>query len=84
MIRELRSHLDRVLDEPFLRPFDFFAGEVELPEQVQDTLLACAKTMLSGVDSFKEADRHMPVRISKPGGESCCSIGENAGGICHW
>jgi len=35
VIRDFRSHLDQTLDEPFHRPFDRFAHEVELPEHVE-------------------------------------------------
>jgi hypothetical protein len=38
MIRDLRSKLDQALDEPFHRPFDFFAHEVELAEHVEEVV----------------------------------------------
>jgi len=35
-MRDFRSDLDQMFDRPFHRPFDFFAHEVELPEDVKE------------------------------------------------
>ena len=36
VIRDFRSDLDEPPDQPFHRPFDFFAHEAELPEHVKE------------------------------------------------
>ena len=51
---------------------------------VRERLRVWAAELLSGTGGFKEADRHMPVKISTPEGETACTIGDLADGSCPW
>ena len=55
-----------------------------LTPAVRERLRAWAAEMLFGAGGFKEADRHMPVKISTPEGVTACTIGDLAGGSCSW
>ena len=49
---------------------------------VRERLRVWAADLLFGTGGFKEADRHMPVKISTPEGETACTIGDLADGSC--
>ena len=55
-----------------------------LTPAVRERLRVWAAELLFGTGGFKEADRHMPVKISTPEGETACTIGDLAEGSCSW
>jgi len=55
-----------------------------LTTAVRERLRVWAAELLFGTGGFKEADRHMPVKISTLEAETACTIGELAESSCPW
>src|SRR5271157_350733 len=66
VIRHPRSNLDQTLDQPFYRPFDLFAHEVELPKHVEEIVGQYCHKQTGLVGSESMATRLVPAERVLP------------------